>query len=143
MNLNAACASNDTTGCGEQAVTSAAVVGGFVSFSTYRAIPPSPNTCAAKGEGRGYAVNLFDASGVIGAQPNICGGDRSEAFPPDTGIPPSPVVADVNVDGTVVNICIGCPNLGGGSSSNIGPQKVPSLPKQARKRVYWRQEGNN
>ena len=43
---------------GEQTVTSAVIVGGFVAFSTNRAIPRSANVCAPQGEARGYAVNL-------------------------------------------------------------------------------------
>ncbi|HEY2968835.1 MAG TPA: PilC/PilY family type IV pilus protein, partial [Casimicrobiaceae bacterium] len=93
-------------GRGEQTVTSAVIVGGFVAFSTNRAIPRSANVCAPLGEARGYAVNLLNASGVIGAQPNTCGGDRSGIFA-GGGLPPSPVVANVNVDGQVITIGIG------------------------------------
>src|SRR5260370_25177646 len=55
---------------GEQTVTSAVIVGGFVAFSTNRAIPRSANVCAPQGEARGYASNLLNASGVIGVQPH-------------------------------------------------------------------------
>ena len=138
-------------GRGEQTVTSAVIVGGFVAFSTNRAcdgITPcngaaaNPNVCAPLGEARGYAVNLFNASGVIGAQPNICGGGRSEYFV-GGGLPPSPVSADVDVDGQVVSILIGVVSLNGDASSGVQSQKGFTLPQQARKRVYWRQEGNN
>ncbi|HEX9302197.1 MAG TPA: hypothetical protein VF959_07590, partial [Casimicrobiaceae bacterium] len=132
----------DAYGRGEQTVTSAVIVGGFVAFSTNRAIPRTPNVCAPLGEARGYAVNLFNASGVIGAQPNVCGGARSGIFT-GGGLPPSPVVSNVNIDGHVETIGIGVVNLGGGASSGIESQKVFSLPKQRRTRVYWRQEGDN
>ena len=132
----------DAYGRGEQTVTAAAIVGGFVAFSTNRAIPRSANVCAPLGEARGYAVNLFNASGVIGAQPNACGGDRSGTFA-GGGLPPSPVVANVDVDGQVVTIGISVANLGGGASSGVQAQKVFSLPKQRRTRTYWRQEGDN
>ncbi|TMH01952.1 MAG: hypothetical protein E6H67_15965 [Betaproteobacteria bacterium] len=42
-------------GRGEQTVTSAVIVNGFVAFSTNRAVPPSANVCAPAGEARGYA----------------------------------------------------------------------------------------
>ncbi|HEV2041933.1 MAG TPA: PilC/PilY family type IV pilus protein [Casimicrobiaceae bacterium] len=129
-------------GPGEQTVTSAVIVGGFVAFSTNRAIPRSANVCAPLGEARGYAVNLLNATGVIGVQPNTCGGDRSGTFA-GGGLPPSPVVTNVDVDGKVVTIGIGVINLSGGASSGIQSQQVFSLPPQPRRRVYWRQEGDN
>jgi type IV pilus assembly protein PilY1 len=127
---------------GEQTVTSAVIVGGFVAFSTNRAIPAQPNVCAPQGEARGYAVNLLNASGVIGAQPANCGGDRSGTFV-GGGLPPSPVLADVNIDGKVVTVGIGVVNLKGGPSSSIGSQRVFQMPPQRRNRLYWRQEGDN
>jgi Tfp pilus tip-associated adhesin PilY1 len=127
---------------GEQTVTSAVIAGGFVAFSTNRAIPRSANVCAPQGEARGYAVNLLNASGVIGVQPNTCGGDRSGPFV-GGGLPPSPVVATVDVDGQNISIGIGLPCLSGCSSSGIQSQQIPPLPPQRRSRVYWRQEGDN
>jgi Tfp pilus tip-associated adhesin PilY1 len=135
INLNA-------YGRGEQAVTSAVIVGGFVAFSTNRAIPRSANVCAPLGEARGYAVNLLNASGVIGVQPKTCGGDRSGIFA-GGGLPPSPVVANVDVDGQVVTIGIGVVNLSGGASAGIQSEQVFNMPPQRRTRVYWRQEGDN
>jgi type IV pilus assembly protein PilY1 len=127
---------------GEQTVTSAVIVGGFVAFSTNRAIPRSANVCAPQGEARGYAVNLLNASGVIGAQPNTCGGDRSGPFV-GGGLPPSPVVNNVNVDGKVETIGIGVVCLSGCASAGVQSQRVFNLPPQPRTRVYWRQEGDN
>jgi type IV pilus assembly protein PilY1 len=141
---------------GEQTVTSAAIIGGFVAFSTNRACDSSDpsdapcqgngqassSACAPLGEARGYAVNLFNGSGVIGAQPNICGGGRSDVFV-GGGLPPSPVVANVDVDGTVVPIVMGVVNLNGGASSGIQSQKGFTLPPQARRRIYFRQEGGS
>jgi type IV pilus assembly protein PilY1 len=132
----------DAYGRGEQTVTSAVIVGGFVAFSTNRAVAQAPNACAPLGEARGYALNLFNASGVIGVQPAACGGGRSGVFT-GGGLPPSPVVANVDVDGKVETIGIGVVNLGGGPSSGIQSQKVFTLPPQRRTRVYWRQEGDN
>jgi len=129
-------------GRGEQTVTSAVIVGGFVAFSTNRAIPKSANACAPLGEARGYAVNLLNASGIIGAQPKTCGGDRSGLFA-GGGLPPSPVVADVDIDGQVIKIGIGVVNLEGGASAGIQSEQVFNLPPQRRTRVYWRQEGDN
>jgi type IV pilus assembly protein PilY1 len=130
-------------GRGEQTVTSAVIAGGFVAFSTNRAIPRSANVCAPMGEARGYAMNLLNASGAIGVQPNICGGDRSGTFV-GGGLPPSPVVANVDVDGKVIPIGIGIVDLGGGgANSGIQSQQVYNLPPQKRRRVYWRQEGDN
>ncbi|TMG81510.1 MAG: hypothetical protein E6H74_12755 [Betaproteobacteria bacterium] len=130
-------------GRGEQTVTSAVIVNGFVAFSTNRAVPPNANVCAPAGEARGYAVNLLNASGVIGVQPNSCGGDRSGTFA-GGGLPPSPVVSNVTVNGKVEMIGIGVIDLNGAPISvGVQSQKVFSLPPQPLKRVYWRQEGDN
>jgi Tfp pilus tip-associated adhesin PilY1 len=57
----------DQHGVGEQTVTSATIAGGMFAFSTNRPIPPAAGTCSTTlGEARGYFVNLFNGSGVIG-----------------------------------------------------------------------------
>jgi type IV pilus assembly protein PilY1 len=131
-------------GRGEQTVTSAAIVGGAIYFSTNRAIPRSANACAPLGEARGYAVNLFNASGVIGVQPANCGGTRSGKFV-GGGLPPSPVIANPRLDdGKVHSICIGCIDTKNTTDSvAVDAHEAFSLPPQKRKRVYWRQEGDN
>lgn len=131
-------------GAGEQVVTSAVVVNGTVMFSTNRAIPKAANVCAPRGEARGYALNLFNASGAISAPVagTACGGDRSAVFV-GGGLPPSPVVANVKLDdGRVASVVIGAANLNGASgSSPIQAQSAVTLPPQRRYRVYWRREG--
>ncbi|WP_426335940.1 pilus assembly protein [Pseudoduganella sp. R-31] len=77
---------------GEQVVTSSLIAGGTVMFSTNRPIVGNAASCStALGEARGYVVNLFNASGAIGAD-GICGGNRSSVFA-GGGLPPSPVLA--------------------------------------------------
>ena len=129
---------------GEQTVTSAAIVGGVVAFSTNRAIPPKPNVCAPQGDARGYLVNLFSGSGAIctSDQTCVCGGERSGDFV-GGGLPPSPVIATVNVDGVVQTILIGGADKKGGRSSGIQSQIGFSLSPQRRTRMYWRTEGDN
>ena len=128
-------------GRGEQTVTSAVIFGGTVFFSTNRPIDTATGTCGTNlGEARGYAVNLLNASGVIGTG-SLCGGARSGVFT-GGGIPPSPVVGVVPVrqpDGSVkpTNVLIGGINLETGTGSPIGAQE-PKVPiKQIRSRVYW------
>jgi len=133
-------------GQGEQTVTSAVIFGGTVFFSTNRPTPNStPGSCGTNlGEARGYAVNLLNASGVIGTG-QLCGGSRSGTFS-GGGIPPSPVVGIVPVrqpDGSVkpTNVLIGGINLDTGTGSPIGAQE-PKVPiKQIRSRVYWYPHG--
>ena len=60
----------------------------------------------AAGRGTRLCGEPLNASGVIGVQPNDCGGDRSGIFV-GGGLPPSPVVANVEVDGKVITIGIG------------------------------------
>jgi len=130
-------------GTGEQTVTSAVVVGGIVMFSTNRAIPRAANACAPLGEARGYAVNLFNASGAIGTAGADCGGDRSSVFV-GGGLPPSPVIANVQIDGShVATVVIGAANLNGGVSSAIQSQTAFTLPPQKRTRTYWKRDIGN
>ena len=126
---------------GEQTVTSSVIFGGTVFFSTNRPLAATPGTCAANlGEARGYAVNLLNASGVVGSGA-LCGGSRSGTFT-GGGIPPSPVVGTVPVtlpDGTTksINVLIGGIDLTTGGGSPIGAQQPPIPIKQIRSRIYW------
>lgn len=133
MDLNA--------GRGEQTVTSAAIFGGLVFFSTNRPVQPAPGQCAADlGEARGYAVNLLNASGAVGTEA-ICGGERSGVFL-GGGLPPSPVVGRVPVGGRPVTVVIGGIQRPGGASSPIGAQRVRPAITQQRSRVYWYTHGD-
>ncbi len=137
-------------GTGEQTVTSAVIFGGTVFFSTNRPVATKAGQCAANlGEARGYAVNLLNASGVIGSG-GLCGGTRSGTFT-GGGLPPSPVVGTVPVkkdpacvdkpgapcETKPISILIGGINLHGAASSPIGAQQPPVPIKQIRSRVYW------
>lgn len=133
-------------GRGEQTVTSAVIFGGTVFFSTNRPTATAPGSCGTNlGEARGYAVNLLNASGVIGTG-KLCGGGRSGVFT-GGGIPPSPVVGVVPIvqpDGSTkpTNVLIGGINLDTGSGSPIGAQE-PKIPiKQLRTRLYWYPHGD-
>ena len=127
-------------GRGEQTVTSAAIFGGTVFFSTNRPVPTPPNSCAVNlGEARGYAVNLLNASGVIGSGA-LCGGTRSGIFT-GGGIPPSPVVGtvppDPNNPDKKISILIGGIDLKTGGGSPIGAQQPPVPIQQIRTRLFW------
>jgi type IV pilus assembly protein PilY1 len=123
-------------GRGEQVVTSAAIVGGLVAFSTNRPTPEPVNSCAANlGEARGYLVNLLSGSGAIDTATD-CGGDRSVDFV-GGGLPPSPVITRVNIDGVVRTVCIGCAQKDGRVSSSIEAQRIKPLVKSVRKPTYW------
>ncbi len=134
------CAAGSTTK-GEQVVTSAVIVGGLVAFSTNRAIY-QPNVCAPLGEARGYLVNLFNSSGTIGSADATCGASRSSPFV-GGGLPPSPVVGTVMVDGRPVTILIGAANKKGGTSTSLQGQEGFTLKPQRRYRIFYRQEGNH
>ncbi|HUP29611.1 MAG TPA: PilC/PilY family type IV pilus protein [Usitatibacter sp.] len=133
-------------GTGEQTVTSSVIFGGTVFFSTNRPISTADNSCATNlGEARGYAVNLLNASGVIGTG-QLCGGSRSGIFT-GGGLPPSPVVGTVPVrqpDGSdkPISVLIGGINLDTGTGSPIGAQEPPVPIKQIRSRVYWYKHGD-
>jgi type IV pilus assembly protein PilY1 len=130
-------------GQGEQTVTSAVIAAGMVAFSTNRPIPPSQGTCSTQlGEAHGYWVNLFNASGGIGVTGASCGGTRSSVFI-GFGLPPSPVLATVSVDGRVETVVIGAAQLSGSPSAAIAPQEVRPTIIPTRKEIYWKSSGEN
>jgi Tfp pilus tip-associated adhesin PilY1 len=133
------------TATGEQTVTSSVIFGGAVFFSTNHAVPASPNTCQNNlGEARAYAVNLLNASGIIGSG-STCGGTRSDTFV-GGGLPPSPVVGTVQVqtaEGTkTIPVLIGGANLSGGPTLPTGAQTPPVPIAQIRSRIYWYRQGD-
>jgi type IV pilus assembly protein PilY1 len=131
-------------GVGEQTVTSATIAGGMFAFSTNRPVPPAAGTCSTTlGEARGYFVNLFNGSGVIGVT-GSCGGDQSAIFI-GGGLPPSPVIATVKIGDKVETVCIGCPQKGPNPppSSVIGAQIITPPLNFKRKMVYWFTSGSD
>jgi type IV pilus assembly protein PilY1 len=129
------------SGRGEQAVTSAAIFGGLIFFSTNRPIQTVAGQCASNlGEARGYAVNLLNASGAVGTE-TLCGANRSGIFI-GGGLPPSPVVGSVPVAGRQVTVVIGGIQRTGAASSPIAAQRVRPTITQRRARLYWYQHGD-
>ena len=135
-------------GVGEQVVTSALITGGLVTFSTNHPVT-STNSCTNPlGEARGYWVNLLNGSGALGTATATCtptGGidangntiSRSTTFI-GGGLPPSPVVGNVNVNGSVETVVIGAAQKNGGASTAISGQSIKPPISTRRKRVYWR-----
>ena len=120
------------------------IVGGLVAFSTNRPIHATGLTCSPLGEARGYFINLFNGSGAIGPPNNLqCGGTRSDVFEGPGGLPPSPVLGTVVIDGVPATVIIGAADKGGGASSIIGGQEGFILKPQKRTRVWWQQEVDN
>jgi type IV pilus assembly protein PilY1 len=126
----------DANGQGEQVVTSAIIAAGFVFFSTNRPTAADTSACSTSlGEARGYFMNVFNASGAIGVT-GACGGSRSSTFV-GGGLPPSPVLATVPIDGEVKTVCIGCVQKTGEPSSPIEAQRVRPPIASDRKPIYW------
>jgi type IV pilus assembly protein PilY1 len=142
MDLNSGLTATPSRRGGEQTVTSALIFGGIIYFSTNRALPTTTSAICTPnlGEARGYAVNLLNASGAIGTS-DICGGTRSSIFQ-GGGIPPSPVTANLLVDGNPVSVLFGGVQRSGGVSSSIGAQKVKANTSGKRTRTYWYTQGN-
>jgi type IV pilus assembly protein PilY1 len=112
------------------------------TFSTNRAIAASAATCStALGEARGYFVNLFNGSGSIGVT-GSCGGDQSATFV-GGGLPPSPVLATVLVNGQTNTVLIGAIQENGGASSVIGAQSVIPPLNFKRRMMYWFTSGSD
>jgi Tfp pilus tip-associated adhesin PilY1 len=126
----------DAQGQGEQVVTSAVVAAGFVFFSTNRPTPADTTACSTSlGEARGYFLNLLNASGAIGVS-GACGGTRSSTFV-GGGLPPSPVLATVPIDGELRTVVIGAVQKTGEPSSPIEAQRVRPPIASDRKPIYW------
>lgn len=129
-------------GPGEQTVTSALIVGGMAVFSTNRPIPAAPGSCAnTLGEARGYWVNLFNGSGGIGVA-GACGGARSSVFI-GGGLPPSPVLGSVVINGKPVSVIIGATQKDGTTSTTTGGEEVKPAISMKRKTIYWKSSGEN
>ena len=130
------------SGTGEQTVTSAIIAGGMAAFSTNRPIPPAAGTCSTTlGEARGYFVNLLNASGAIGVGA-MCGGARSSVFV-GGGMPPSPVLTTVLVNGKQVTVVIGAAERMGAASGTIQAQRIPAPVNLKRHPIYWHQNMDN
>lgn len=134
-------------GTGEQVVTSALIVSGMVTFSTNRPLPAATSSCASPlGEARGYWLNLLNGSGAIscpdGTTNCTCGGSQSAVFT-GGGLPPSPVMGTVPVNGKLTTVVIGAAQRTGGASSSIAPQKAKPSVTPTRKRVYSYTKGDN
>lgn len=126
---------------GEQGVGSAVIVGGLVTFSTNRPVSASADSCAPTlGEARGYWVDLFNGSGAIGVS-GSCDGSRSSIFI-GGGLPPSPVIGTVPIDGKPTTVIIGAPQRTGAASSQYSPQQPKPLIKSKRKIKYWKSSGD-
>lgn len=149
--LNADCSSSNkgwymnlNNGTGEQTVTSALIAAGMVTFSTNRPIPAvsGSNSCTTElGEARGYWLDLFRGSGAVGVN-GTCGGVASGTFV-GGGLPPSPVIGTVPVDGKPTTVIIGAIQKSGTASASIDAQKSTPTNLPARKRVYFTIKGDN
>jgi type IV pilus assembly protein PilY1 len=146
-------------GIGEQAVTSALIVSGLVTFSTNRPIPATQGTCSTTlGEARGYWVDLLNASGAIGV-PGTCGGTRSSLIL-GGGLPASPVLATVTptivtsgqstgggqpvASGQPTTVVFGTVSRSGpGPDSSLPPRQPPLTIVPTRKKLYWKSSGEN
>lgn len=129
-------------GAGEETVTAALITGGMATFSTNRPTPAASGSCTtALGEARGYFLNVFNGSGAVGVEGN-CGGTKSGTFA-GGGLPPSPVLGVVPINGVPTTVVLGAIQKSGGVSSPIAPQKATPTNLPARKRVYRYQKGDN
>ncbi len=130
-------------GRGEQGVTSAVIVAGMVTFSTNRPIAQNQSCGSVLGEARGYFVNLFNASGTIGTANNAsCGGERSGVFA-GGGLPPSPVIGIVPINGIPTAVLIGAVDRSGGPPSPVKPTEIKPPITQIRTRTYKSIKGDN
>jgi len=57
------------------------------------------------------------------------------------GLPPSPSIATVPINGTPTQVIIGAAQLSGGVSTEISPQQIGPAIIPARKLIYWKSSG--
>ena len=119
-----------TLDIGEKVIGSPITAFGTVFFSTNLPIPPAPGVCSSNlGEARMYLVNYENGASTT----NISGNLLTNSYGRYSklaggGLPPSPIVGTVNVDGKDVNF--GC---SGPTCFNTGdPNKSTN-----RFRTYW------
>ena len=124
-------------GRGEQTVTNSVIVSGMATFSTSRPGGTSLDVCSRPiGVANGYWVNLFNGSGAIGVE-GTCGGSRSKEFS-GGGLPPSPVLATVPIDGKLTTVLIGATERRlGAITSFISVVEAPQDSSGKRERAYW------
>lgn len=118
---------------GEQAVTHSLIHLGVVSFSTSQAGTGTSATdiCLRPlGTARSYRLNLFSGSGAWSASKK-CGGDAFVEMA-GGGIPPSPVLTTVTIDGKKVTAILGAGAKGVADVTEATPDVTPEM-----RRRYW------
>ncbi len=130
-------------GTGEQVVTSAVITGGTVIYSTNRATPATAGTCTTKfGDTQGYRQDLFKGSGAIATSNGAsCGGVVSVKF--GIGLPPSPILATVQINNKPVSVIFGAAPKDGSHGSPLSPAPDTPTIKVTRKRSYTIIKGDN
>lgn len=133
----------DLPGRGEETVSPAVIVSGMAVFSTNLPVTQNQTCSTSLGEARGYWVNLFSASGAVGAgSTRFCGANRYDVFVGGS-LPPPPQISVVPVNGIPTVVLIGAVQRNGGANSPIAPQAVLPAIKSNRKQIYWRSSGVN
>ena len=87
-------------------------------------------------------VTAVRVGGGISANGAACGGVRDSQFV-GGGLPPSPVIATVPVDGQVDTVVIGAAQLSGGASNGLSGQNVNQVIPPTRKTIFWKSSGEN
>ena len=125
-------ADSDDQGCylgmsdGEKIINQPVSFGGVTYFSTTKPTPPDSGSCYV-GQSKAYAVPVF------------CNPPSKVTDLLGYGLPPSPVVGYVQIDGKLVPFIIGGPD----TTSPIGGSKPPITVNPTRKRTYWYMENKD
>ena len=118
---------------GEKTVNAPLTIGGVVYFGTSR--PVVEAACkAALGEARSYALSFLDGTGTRTPGGQGTGDDNYSRVLTGGGLPPSPVAGLVDINGTVVPVCIGC----GERRSSFEAGSPPIDPSPVRRKVSWK-----
>lgn len=110
----------------EQIVTSAVTLDGNVTFSSHQPPTSSADTCKSS-LGRTLVYNV----GYANAAPQSA--ERAAEVAGD-GLPASPVVGEVDVNGKKTMFCTGCSES---SSIQVQPPHGKGSPTQSKMRLYW------
>jgi type IV pilus assembly protein PilY1 len=153
---------NDYTYQGEKCVNAATVISGTVFFGTN--VPKTPdvnrNVCSNLGEAKGYALNVMTGKPVIDRDSSNTATrrDAAQVFT-GGGLPPTPTVGNVIIDGAIYRFAIGIGEApvgtasaatgltpttctGSDCGSTLGGANVTPVISGARSRVYWYYKGD-
>jgi type IV pilus assembly protein PilY1 len=118
---------------GEKVVNAPLTIGGVVYFGTNKPVE-APACKSDLGQARSYAMSFLDGSGTRAPGGVDTGDDAYSLVLTGGGLPPSPIAGLVDINGTIVPVCLGC----GDRRSAFEAGSPPIDPSPVRRKVHWK-----